>query len=87
MSSNKKVREELERRYGKECFIDKLHLRKDKKRRYKGKAQMKRMKQLTYHHILEKRNRRKSHSREWGIVESAKIITGFIDKMQMCKDI
>lgn len=54
MSSNKKVREELERLYGRECFIDKLHLRKDNERRYTGKAQMKRMKQLSYHHILEK---------------------------------
>ena len=54
MGSNKKARQELERRYGKECFIDKLHLRKDKRIKYTGKSQMKRMKQLTYHHILEK---------------------------------
>ncbi len=55
MSSNKKVREELEKRYGAECFIEKLHLRIDTEpRRYKSKGQMKRMKQLTYHHILEK---------------------------------
>lgn len=55
MSSNRKVREELEKRYGKECFIEKMHLRKDKERKYTGKGQMKRMKQLSYHHILEKR--------------------------------
>ena len=55
MSSNKKVREELEKKYGKECFIEKLHLRKDTERKYTGKAQMKRMQRLTYHHILEKR--------------------------------
>lgn len=55
MSSNKKAREELEKLYGKECFIEKLHLRKDiKLRKYTSKGQMKRMKQLTYHHILEK---------------------------------
>ena len=55
MSSNKKAREELEKLYGKECFIEKLHLRKDDKpRKYTGKGQMKRMKQLTYHHILER---------------------------------
>jgi len=55
MSSNKKAREELERLYGKECFIEKLHLRKDTEpRKYTSKGQMKRMKQLTYHHILEK---------------------------------
>lgn len=57
MSSNKKVREELERRYGAECFIEKLHLRNDKKpRRYTSKGQMKRMKQLTYHHIKMRKN-------------------------------
>lgn len=55
MSSNKKAKEELIRLYGAECFIEKLHLRKDDKpRRYTGKAQRKRMKQLTYHHIREK---------------------------------
>jgi len=56
MSSNKKAREALERLYGKECFIEKLHLRKDNEpRKYTSKGQMKRMKQLTYHHILERR--------------------------------
>ena len=45
--SNKSAKQELIRRYGKECFIEKLHLRKDDKpRRYTGKGQMKRMKQL-----------------------------------------
>lgn len=57
MSSNKRAREELERLYGKECFIEKLHLRKDDEpRKYTSKGQMKKMKQLTFHHILEKRN-------------------------------
>lgn len=57
MSSNKKAREKLEKLYGKECFIEKLHLRKDAEpRKYTSKGQMKRMKQLTYHHILERRN-------------------------------
>lgn len=38
MSHNKSVREELERRYGAECFIEKLHLRKDEKpRKYTSK--------------------------------------------------
>lgn len=54
MSSNKKAKERLIELYGPECFIEKLHLRKDKGRTYTGKGQMKRMKQLTYHHILEK---------------------------------
>lgn len=57
MSSNKKAKEELIRRYGAECFIEKLKLRKDvKPKRYKGKGQMKRMKQLTYHHIKMKKD-------------------------------
>lgn len=56
MSSNKKAKEALIKLYGKECFIEKLHLRKDKHRVYKGKKQKEKMQQLTYHHILEKRN-------------------------------
>lgn len=52
MSSNKKAKEELIRYYGAECFIEKLHLRKDNTpRQYTSKGQMKKMKQLTYHHI------------------------------------
>ena len=55
MSSNKSARKELERRYGEECFIEKLHLRKDTEpRKYTSKGQYRRMKQLTYHHILER---------------------------------
>lgn len=53
--TNRQAKERLIQLYGAECFIDKLHLRvDDKPRHYKGKAQMKRMKQLTYHHIKEK---------------------------------
>ncbi len=38
MSSNKSAKEALERRYGAECFIEKLHLRKDEKpRKYTSK--------------------------------------------------
>lgn len=54
MSSNKNAKEKLIQLYGPECFIDKLHLRPDTDRRYTGKGQLKRMKELTYHHILEK---------------------------------
>ena len=57
MSNNKKAKEKLIELYGAECFIEKLHLRQDDKpRHYTGKAQLKRMKQLTYHHIQERRN-------------------------------
>lgn len=59
--SNKKAKQKLIRLYGAECFIEKLHLRKDTEpRRYKSKGQYKRMKQLTYHHIREKRNNGKA---------------------------
>lgn len=55
MSSNKSVKEKLIKLYGPECFIEKLHLRKDEgPRHYTSKGQYKRMKELTYHHILEK---------------------------------
>ena len=55
MSSNKSAKKKLIELYGEECFIDKLHLRPTKQR-YTSKGQYQRMKQLTYHHILEKRN-------------------------------
>jgi len=54
MSSNKGVKEEMIRRYGKQCFIERLHLRDTKGIKYKGKGQYKRMKQLTFHHIRMK---------------------------------
>ena len=57
MSSNKNAKQELIKRYGAECFIEKLHLRKDTTpRRYTSKGQKKRMKQLTYHHIRMKKD-------------------------------
>ena len=56
MSSNKRATEALIRLYGKECFIEKLHLRPDTERKYTGKAQYHRMKQLTYHHIEMKKD-------------------------------
>lgn len=60
---NRKAKEALIKIYGPECFIEKLHLRVDEKpRRYKGKAQYRKMKELSYHHILEKRNRWSSNS-------------------------
>lgn len=52
--SNKRAKERLIELYGAECFIDKLHLRNDKDRKYTGKGQREKMKQLTYHHIEEK---------------------------------
>lgn len=54
--SNKGAKTKLIKLYGKECFIDKLHLRpvEDTPKRYKSKGQLKRMQQLTFHHIREK---------------------------------
>ena len=52
--SNKRAKQKLIELYGEECFIEKLHLRKDNIEKYKGKGQYKRMKQLTYHHIIKK---------------------------------
>lgn len=69
--SNKSAREELERIYGKHCFIHqgirKLIAPKPYKGKYKGKSIAS---QLTYHHLRAKRNRRKSNNREWsGIMQ------------------
>lgn len=55
--SNKRAKQKLIELYGSECFIEKLHLRVDTEpRRYTSKGQRKRMKQLTYHHIRERKN-------------------------------
>jgi hypothetical protein len=54
MSSNKSVKEEMIRKYGAKCFIERLRLRDTKGEVYKGKGQYKRMKMLTYHHIRMK---------------------------------
>lgn len=52
MSSNKKAKQAFIKLYGAECFIEKLHLRDTSQLEYTGKKQYKRMKMLTYHHIL-----------------------------------
>lgn len=55
--SNKEAKQRLIKLYGAECFIEKLHLRKDTEpRRYTSKKQYEKMKQLTYHHIREKQH-------------------------------
>ena len=60
-NENKRAREQLERIYGKECFIKKLKLREKygEGHTYIAKGQVKkavwyRSQQLTYHHIKEK---------------------------------
>ena len=55
--SNKNVKRTLIERYGEKCFIEILHLRIDTTpRRYKSKSQMRKMKQITYHHIKMKKD-------------------------------
>ena len=54
MSSNKSIKEEMIRKYGAKCFIERLKLRDTSGLRYTGKNQYKKMKMLTYHHIKEK---------------------------------
>ncbi len=55
MGGNKKVKEAMIEIYGEECFIEKLHLRKEKEpKKYSSNGQMKKMKMLTYHHIKER---------------------------------
>ena len=54
MANNRQAKEELIRRYGAECFIERLHLRDTTGITYKGKGQYKKMKMLTYHHIKPK---------------------------------
>ena len=54
--SNKSAKERLIKLYGAECFIDKLHLRKDPQRHYTSVGEYYRMKQLTYHHIKMKKD-------------------------------
>lgn len=54
---NKGAKDRLIELYGPECFIEKLHLRHDTTpRHYTSKSQRMRMKKLTFHHIIEKRN-------------------------------
>ena len=62
---NKSARRELERLYGKQCFIDKLHLREiygeyignNQVKKVLTKAQQKKQTtQLTYHHMIERKN-------------------------------
>lgn len=54
MSSNKSARQQLIRRYGSIDFLDKLKIKVPSSVRYKSKGQLKKMKQLTYHHIKER---------------------------------
>lgn len=55
MSSNTRIKNKMIAKYGDECWIDKLHLRPvESYRTYTSKGQLKRMKQLTFHHIKEK---------------------------------
>ena len=54
MSSNKKAKQKLIERYGSIDFLDALKIKVPECKHYTSKGQLKKMKQLTYHHILEK---------------------------------
>lgn len=67
--NNRQVKERMIELFGAECFIEKLHLRKDEKpRRYRSKSHKKRMKELTYHHIKEKQKRWKGYCGKWCVI-------------------
>jgi len=55
MSHNKSAKEALIKKYGEQCFIDRLKINTEP-RTYKSSKQYKKMKKLTYHHIVEKQN-------------------------------
>lgn len=54
MSSNKTAKMKLIERYGEIDFLDRLKIKVPKSKKYTSKGQLKRMKKLTYHHILER---------------------------------
>ena len=55
MATNRKSRSALVRMYGRECFVEKLNLRKGRIL-YTGKNNTKKMHELTYHHIKMKKD-------------------------------
>ena len=54
MSSNRNAKRKLIERYGGIDFLDQLKIKIPECKKYKSKGQLKKMKELTYHHILEK---------------------------------
>lgn len=57
MSSNKSVKDRMIKLYGAIDFLDALHIKLEPKiKKYKSKGQLKRMKQLSYHHIKMKKD-------------------------------
>lgn len=66
MSSNKNIREQLEKIYGKKCMIHEgirtLKRPVPKKVRYKGKSIAN---QLTMHHLIPRSKKRTNNSRKW----------------------
>ena len=54
MGGNKSVKQKMIQRYGKIDFLDALKIKVPECKKYKSKNQLKRMKEITYHHIKEK---------------------------------
>ena len=55
MATNRKARKGLEHEYGKECFIEKLNLRRGRVY-YTGQDKTKKMNEITFHHIKMKKD-------------------------------
>lgn len=53
---NKSAKQELIKRYGEECFIEKLHLKENPVLKSYTCKEQKKLKQLTYHHIKMKKD-------------------------------
>lgn len=54
ISSNRGIKQKMIQRYGSIDFLDELKIKIPECRKYKSKNQLKRMKELTYHHIKKK---------------------------------
>lgn len=54
MSGNKSIKNKMIKRYGNIDFLDELKIKVPECKKYKSKGQLKKMKQLTYHHIKER---------------------------------
>lgn len=66
MSTNKSIREQLEKQYGKKCMIHEgirtIKRPVPRKARYKSKSIAN---QLTMHHLIPKSKKRPNNSRKW----------------------
>lgn len=70
MSSNKHIRELMEQKYGKICFMEEAGIRYiPVEERIKLKGYRKTDEKITYHHLRRKSRGRTSNRREWCIIK------------------